>query len=361
MSVDPGFKPDGVLTMRISLPPARYSSPERIRTFYLELERRLRELPGVQTVGAISGLPLTGQGGSGTTTVDTQAVPFDRSFPEADSRAVTPHYLQAMGVQLLKGRYFDDRDNETSAPVAIIDETMANAYWPAGDALGRRIKRGGPQAPTPWMTVVGVVRHVRYASLERPSRVQYVYPLAQLPVSSMSVAIRAGSDRSGLASTAQRIVTDLDADLPVYAVRTMDDVMSVSVMRRRLVMLLLTVLAGLAVALAAVGIYGVISYWVAERTQEIGIRVALGASEVRILRMALEQGLAVVSVGVVIGAVGSLILTRTLEGMLFNVSATDPPTFVAVAVGLIGVAVLASYLPARRAARLDPSHSLRQS
>src|SRR5262245_26921989 len=251
-----------------------------------------------------------------------------------------------MGVQLLKGRYFDDRDNETAAPVAIVDETMANTYWPAGDAIGRRIKRGGPPSPAPWMTVVGVARHVRYASLERPSCVQYVYPLAQLPVPSMSVAIRAGSDRTGLASAVQRIVTALDADLPVYAVRTMDDVMSVSVMRRRLVMLLLTVLAGLAVALAAVGIYGVISYWVAERTQEIGIRVALGASEVRILRMALEQGLAVVSVGVVIGGVGSLILTRTLEGMLFNVSATDPTTFVAVAVGLLGVALLASYLPA---------------
>ena len=218
--VDTGFKPDHVLTFRASLPQTRYGTPAQLVAFYRELNRRVRELPAVQAAGAVSGLPLTAQGGSGTTTMDSRAVPFDRSSPEADARAVTTGYLEAMGVQLLRGRYFDDSDTETSAPVAIVDETLANTYWPNEDAVGKRIKRGGPPSTSPWMTIVGVVRHVRYASLERPSRVQYVWPYAQGPLPNMSVAVRTGTDPHSVAPLAERLVTSLDPDLPAYAVRT---------------------------------------------------------------------------------------------------------------------------------------------
>ncbi|HYR86643.1 MAG TPA: ABC transporter permease [Terriglobia bacterium] len=358
--IDPGFSSSGVLTMRVVLPPARYAQPEQIRTFFGDLMRRVTDVPGIRSGGAVNGLPISGNGGSGTTTVDSTALPLDQSSPEADLRIVTPGYMETMGMQLVAGRYFDEHDNEMSAPVAIIDETMAKTYWPNGDALGKRLKRGGRQSTNPWMTIAGVVRHVRYLSLERPSRVQLYWPHAQNPLTAMSLALRTSGEPAAIAAAIQRATIAMDPDQPIFAVRPMDELLADSMMRRRLVMLLLAVFAGVAVTLAALGIYGVISYWVSQRAHEIGIRMALGATRGHVLRMVAGQSFSVLAVGVLLGLAGSLGLTRLMRTMLFNVDATDPSTFALVCGSLLGVGLLASVIPALRAILVDPVHTLRQ-
>src|SRR5207245_2096606 len=217
MQVDPGFRPENVLTMRISLPDARYPKPEQIRRFYQQALDRVSKLPGVVAAGIVYGLPLSGQGASGTVTVDTRAVRPEDTTPEADWKPASPGYFKALRIPLIRGRYFDERDNESAAPVAIIDETMAKTYWPTEDAVGKRIKRGGgPNNNSPWMTIVGVVRHVRYRTLEAQSRVALYWPHAQTPFSSMSLALRTSGDPHALAATAQREILAVDPDQPVY-------------------------------------------------------------------------------------------------------------------------------------------------
>jgi putative ABC transport system permease protein len=358
--VDAGFDPSGVLTMRVVIPAARYSEPAQIRSFYREVLRRASALPGVVKVGANNGIPLSGAGGSGTTTVDNPAFPDDRGTPEADQRIVTPGYFEAMGMTMLSGRMFDERDNETGQPVAIIDETMAKTFWPNEDPLGKRIKRGGRQGTQPWLTIVGVARHVRYRTLEEPSRVQLYLPHAQSPTTGMSLAIKTSLDPRTLSNSVQREVIGVDPEQPVWAIRTMDELMATSVMRRQLIMTLLTVFAGIALMLAAVGIYGVISYWVTQRSHEIGIRVAIGASRLDVLKMVLGQSMSVVLMGVAIGLIGAAALTRLMTTLLYNVSATDAATFAGYSAALILVGLLASYVPARRATRIDPVTMLRQ-
>jgi putative ABC transport system permease protein len=265
-----------------------------------------------------------------------------------------------MGMTLLSGRLFDERDSDTGQPVAIIDETMARTFWPNEDPIGKRIKRGGRQSTQPWLTIVGVVRHVRYRTLEEPSRVQLYMPHAQTPTTGMSLAIKTTVDPRTLSNAIQREVVAIDREQPVWAIRTMDELMATSVMRRQLIMTLLTLFAGIALALAAVGIYGVISYWVTQRSHEIGIRVAIGASRLDILRMVLGQSMSVVLIGVAIGLAGAFALTRLLGTLLYNVSTTDVATFGVYSVVLVLVGLLSSYLPARRATRIDPVTMLRQ-
>jgi predicted permease len=360
MEVDPGFRPDGVLTMRIALPDAKYPQPPRIRAFYREVAERVSKLPGVEAAGLVSALPLSGSGSSGTITVDSRAVSGNDASPEADLRPATPGYFKAMGISLVGGRYFDERDTGTAAPVAIIDETMARTYWPNEDAVGKRLKRGDAQSTNPWMTIVGVVRHVRYRTLEEYSRVTLYWPHAQDPRSSMSLAIRTSSpDPYTLAATVQREILAVDPDQPVYKVRTMPELMADSVARRRLAMLLLAIFAGAALALAAVGIYGVMSYSVQQRAHEMGIRMALGASRANVLQLVLGQCLSLTLVGVALGLAGSLIMAGLISSLLYHVKSRDPVTFALVALVLTVVALMASYLPARRATKVDPVVSLR--
>ena len=358
--VDAGFDPSGVLTMRIVVPAARYSEPDQVRSFYREVLRRVSALPGVTKVGASNGIPLSGSGGSGTTTIDNPAFPDDRGTPEADQRIVTPGYFEAMGMTILSGRMFDERDSETGQPVAIIDETMARTFWPNEDPIGKRIKRGGRQSTQPWLTIVGVARHVRYRTLEEPSRVQLYMPHSQVPTTGMSLAIKTHLEPGTLSTSVQREVIAVDPEQPVWAIRTMDELMATSVMRRQLIMTLLTLFAGIALMLAAVGIYGVILYWVAQRSHEIGIRVAIGASRLDVLKMVLGESMSVVLIGVVIGLVGAAALTQVMATLLYDVSATDAITFATYSAALILVGLLASYLPARRATRIDPVTMLRQ-
>jgi len=358
MDVDPGFRPAGVLTMQLSLPEQRYSKPEQIRNFYRNVLDRVTRIPGVQAAGGISTLPLSGNS-SGTTTVDSRVVSGTEASPEADRRDVLPGFFQAMGVDLLRGRYLDERDNETAAPVAIIDETMAKTYWPHEDPIGQRVKLGGRQSTAPWMSIVGVVKHVRYRTLEAQSRVEVYFPHAQRPYSDMALVIKTPGDPFTLAPAIEREVLTVDPDQPVYKVATMTQLMSDSVARRRLSMLLLAVFAAAALLLAAVGIYGIISYSVAQRLHEMGIRMALGASRADLLRLVLGQSLWTTLAGVIIGLAGAAFLTRFMSSLLFSVRAADPATFLLVAAGLIVIALLASYIPARRATSVDPMHALR--
>jgi putative ABC transport system permease protein len=360
--VDTGFRADGVLTLRVALPSQKYSRPEQTRAFYRDLLDRVRQLPGVDAAGAATGLPLSGTGWSGTTTVDTQAVQPKDTTPEADQRPVTPGYFEAMAIPLVSGRYFDQRDIATAAPVAIVDETMAKKYWPNDDPIGKRIKQGGGRSSNPWRTIVGVVRHVRYRTLESPSRVEFYWPFEQtgFPLGTMSLAIHTASDPRSLATVVQRQVLALDPDQPVYRIRTMHELVSESMARRRLSMVLLAIFAGVALALAAVGIYGIMSYTVAQRLHEVGIRMALGAQSADVVRLVLGQSLWLTLSGILAGLVGSLLLTNFLSSLLFNVRATDPATFALVALILAFVALLASFVPAYRATNVDPVNALRQ-
>jgi predicted permease len=361
--VDPGFNPDNVLTMRIALPQQRYQKPEQVANFYREVLARIRQLPGVEAAGAISALPLSGGGGSGTTTIETQAVPADKASPELDLRPVMPGYFESMGIALVKGRLFDDRDVPTAAPVAIVDETLVQTYWPNEDPIGKRLHRGSPGSTQPWMTVVGVVRHVRMRTLEAPSRMELYWPAPQNPFNAMSLAIRTSTEPMSLANAVQKQILSVDPEQPVYRIRTMNEFLASSIERRKLSMLLLAIFAGAALALATVGIYGITSYSVAQRSQEMGVRMALGASRSGILRLVLGQSLTMAGIGVIAGLIGSFILTgllaSMLESMLFNTAAVDPITFVLVAMVLIAVTILASYIPARRATRVDPMVALR--
>jgi putative ABC transport system permease protein len=359
LAVDPGFRPDGVLTLRVALPGALYSKPEQIRGFYSDLLTRVRSLPGVRAAGAISALPVSGLGGSGTTTIDTDSVPMEDRSPEADQRVVTPGYFEAMGITLLRGRTFDDHDTAGATPVAIIDETMASTFWPGQDPIGRRLHIGGAGNQVPWTTVVGVVRHVRNRSLETRSRVEVYWPAYQQPANAMALAVLASGNPMSLAPTIQRDVATIDPDLPVYRVRTMAQVMGDSLLRRRLALVLLATFAGLALLLACVGIYGVTAYGVAQRQVEIGVRMALGADRAQVLRLIMAGGAATIAFGLALGLALSLFLTRVMRGLLFSVQASDPLALGGAVILLLLAALLAIFLPALRATRVNPMAALR--
>jgi predicted permease len=296
--------------------------------------------------------------------VDSQAVPPDQRTPETDYRTVTPGYFQAMGIALVEGRYFDDHDTESSAPVAIVDQSMARLYWPGESALGKRVQLGGgPQSNIPWMTIVGVVKHVHYRTLEAKSRVEVYWPAYQLTpygLPAMDLAIRTSSrDPKTLASAIEQKVHALDPDQPVYHVRTMDEWMADSVARRRLALILLGIFSALALLLAAVGIYGTTSFAVTQQTREIGVRRALGAQRKDVFRLVVIQGVSAVAVGAVAGVAGALGMTQLIRQALFDVSPADPVTYATVIVVLALVALLAAWIPAWRATRVEPLVALR--
>jgi putative ABC transport system permease protein len=359
LKVDPGFKPDGVLTMRVSLPEAVYNKPEQIRAFYASLVDRVQKLPGVQAAGAVSALPLGDPGGSGTVTIDTQAVPPDERTPEADMRTATPDYFRAMGIGLVAGRFIEARDTDGATKVAVVDESLARTYWPGQDAVGKRLHFGGTKSTSPWITVVGVVRHVRNRTLEARSRVEVYVPEDQMSFNGMTLAVRAAGNPLSLAPTIEREVASIDPNLPVYRVRTMTEVMGESVQRRKLALILLEVFAGLALVLAGVGIYGVTSYGVAQRQVEIGVRMALGADRGKVLRMMIAGGMTTIAIGLAIGVVLAPVVTRMMGGLLFAVHPADPLAIAGGAAVLVAMAFLAILIPARRATRVSPMKALR--
>jgi putative ABC transport system permease protein len=359
LAVDPGFHADRVLTMRVSLPSEKYGKQEQVTGFYREVLRRIDGLPGVEASGATAALPLTGLGGSGTVTIDTQAVPLDQRTPETDWRPATPGYLQAIGMSLLRGRYFTQGDIATAAPVAIVDDSLARTYWPNENPIGKRIKLGGMRSTAPWMTVVGVVGHVHYRALEAPSRPQLYWPEFQNPYHTLSLAIRTSVDPKSMALPVQAAIHQVDPDQPVYQIRTMSQLRSEWVSRRFFSLVLVGLFAGVALLLAAVGIFGVMAYSVARRSHEIGVRMALGARPRDVLRMVIAQGLGMVGAGLAAGLVFALGLVQLIKSMLYQTNAIDPATFAAVAAVLLAVAVAACLLPAWRAMRVDPTIALR--
>jgi predicted permease len=351
MNVSPGFDPDHLLTFTIGLP----SSADSVHqlAFYQQVLEHLQTLPGVKAVGAVSRLPLAGGNSS-----RGFSVPGNANAYNADIRVSTPDYFRTMGIPLLKGRNFSESDVGSSLNVAVINEALARAVFPGEDPIGKQLTNFGPDSLT--LQIIGVIGNVRHVGLDTAPNSEIYQVLGQAQWPSMFVAIRsATADPTSITSAAQRAVWSANQDVPLANIRTMQEVIANSVQRRRFSMLMLTMFATVAMLLAAIGLYGVMSYSVAQRTKEIGIRMALGARRPDVLALVVKQGMALVFAGIAAGTILSLATTRLISGMLFGITATDPLTFAGVAALLSVVAFLANYLPARRAASVDPMVALR--
>jgi predicted permease len=359
-NVDPGFRTNNLLTMGVVLPETKYPDHARRSAFYTEMIRRVEALPGVQSAAVTNWIPLVRQGDSVGVTFEGRPAPEPGKMPIAVTRVVSPHYFNTMGIQLLQGRQFTDQDKVDSPNVVVISETMARRYWPGENPLGKRLTPGRPESPDDWCEVIGVVKDVRQFELDADPKPQMYLTYAQADFfAPRHLVVSTNVEPLGLAATVRRTVWEIDKDQPVSNIRTMEDVLSESVARQRFSMLLLGIFAALALALAAVGIYGVMSYSVAQRTREIGIRMALGAQTRDVLKLTVGGGLKLVLIGVLIGLVAAFILTRMMSSLLFGITATDPTTFIIISLVLIGVALFASYIPARRATKVDPMIALR--
>ena len=355
--VDPGFDPQNTLTLRVSLPRARYPEDSQQRAFFEEAERLVSSLPGVVAAGATTVPPLKGYRWTGDMTIEGRS-PEDY-VREVRHKEITPEYFRAIGLTLLRGRFFDGSDMEETQPTIIVNDTLARRYFPGEDAVGKRLKFTKPDIESPWQTIVGVVSDEKQDSLSAEVKPEIYQSHLQTAQNEMTLVVRAKTDPRALIGAIREQLRTIDPGLPVYDVKTMGDVIYESLARERFIMLLLIVFAVLAFALAAVGIYGVMSYAVAQRTREIGVRIALGAQGRDILRMVVGQGMLLAALGVVIGVAAALLLTRVMSSLLYGVSATDPATFSAMALLLACVALAACYVPARRAARVDPMVALR--
>ncbi len=356
-NVNPGFQPENLLTMTVSLAGPRYTDNEPVISFYQQMRERLEAIPGVQSASATSTLPISGGDSNGELAIEGR--PFaPGEAPGASFRRVLPNYFQTMSIPLLEGRPFDERDRGGHSMVIIVNQEMARRYWPNGDALGKRIKIGPPERE-PWLTIVAVAGDVKNTGLDAEPKLATYEPHAQRPRGTMDILIRTSVSPMSLADAVRSEIRAADKDAPVYSVGTMEKRIQASVAPRRFNMALLTIFALMALVLAAIGVYGVMSYTVAERTREIGIRMALGAQSSDVLKMVVKQGLMLATAGIVSGLVASLFLTRLMTSLLFGVSATDPATFALISTLLIGMALLACAVPAHRATKIDPMVALR--
>ncbi|MFN7943774.1 MAG: ABC transporter permease [Blastocatellia bacterium] len=356
--VNPGFNPERVLKVRLSLPSSKYPEGTNVAAFYQQLLERLNALPGVQAAGATSSVLLYKIHNSAGILIEGRPAP-NGPRPELPLDSVSPNYFQVMGMQIVQGRNFNEQDKRDGLPVAIVNETMARRFWPDEDPIGKRFTFGnaGPQAN--WLTVVGVVRDSRRQGLDAPIRMESFLPHAQRPLRAMEVVLRTTDDPLVMARTVRTAVWSLDGNLPVSEIETVEQMLGARIAPRRFNLLLLGLFALVAVLLAAVGIYGVMAYAVTQRTREIGIRVALGAQTRDVLRLVVRQGMSLTGIGIGIGLVTAMWATRLMTGLLFGVRATDPVTFVAIALLLAFVALVACWIPARRATKVDPLVALR--
>jgi len=360
-NVDTGFRTENALTMRMVLPFPKYAKAETRRAFYDEVLPKIKELPGVESAGMITFLPLSFHGMNFNFSVEGQPAPGDTKLPFALFRVVSPDYFRAMGIPLRRGRYFDSRDSADAQPAVLVNRRLAEQYWPGEEAIGKRLKVGPLDSPNSWLTVVGVVGDTRQTGLNE-QKLEFYVPYAQELRSFMAprdLVVRTKSDPAVIAAAVRRAVWSVDKDQPVSNVRTLDQVFAAAISQERFQALLLGLFAALALLLACVGLYGVISYAVVQRTHEIGVRMALGAQPLDVLRLVIRQGMSLTLAGLVIGVVAGTFVTRVLTDMLFGVTPRDPLTFAGVPVLLLLVALLACYIPARRATRIDPLIALR--
>jgi predicted permease len=351
LNVDPGFKTDQLLTMQLGVP-ARYGDPAARLTFYDELEARLRALPGVVNVGGTTRLPL------GSTNVTTMLEVEGRAVsraerPEVEMRRAVFDYFSTMQIPLLRGRTFSREDNLTSPPVAVVNAALAARVFPGEDAVGRRVRFGGD-----WMSIIGVVGNIKHGSLEEVPRAELYISYRQGPPVGPFVVIRAQTDAVALTGTVRQAVREVGADPPTE-LRTMEAIKSQAVAARRFVLLLVGLFGILALGLAALGVFGVITLIAAERTTEVGIRLALGATPSQVLHLVIGQALKLALAGIAVGAVAALSLGPLLEAQLFGVRPIDPITYAGVGLALVLTSVLGALLPARRAMRVDPAWALR--
>jgi putative ABC transport system permease protein len=358
MGVDPGVRTANILTMNLSLAESRYDTPLKRAAFYKSVTERLERLPGVRSAGGVMFLPLRVSllsfrvGVNSFTIQGRPPVPQDQR-PQADYRVATPGYFSTMGIALLQGRLLDSHDDLNARRVALINETMVRKHFAHENPIGQHLLMGEP------VEIVGVVADAKMYGLDTPVEPAVYVPHEQHPAASMGVAVRTEGDPAAMAPAVRQEILKLDAEQPISSVRTMQEVLSDSLMLRRATMLMLTVFALLALTLATLGIYGLTAYSVSRRTHEIGLRVALGASRPQILRLVVGRELVTSMIGAAIGVGAAFIMTRGLSAMLYDVTATDPLVFVCMPLMLIAVSVIASYVPARKATKIDPLVALR--
>ena len=358
------LEPEKILTMRTVLPREKYREPQQRNNFYRQVLERVENLPGVEAAGYSTSVPLSWKGGTSGFYPEGLTDPIAGFAYDANHRQVSANYLQAMNIPLREGRYFDNRDNEKSMPVVIINETMARQYWPGQNALGRRLKIGDPNEPGKlWKQIVGIVADIRQMGIDEPVKAEMYLPNEQITdwpgFVPRDLAIRITGDTTSLVGSVRQAIREVDPDQPVSNVATMAELLGEEAAQRRMGMIMLTGFAALALLLASLGIYGVLAYFVTQHTNEIGVRLALGATPRNVLFLVLKKGMGLTLVGVVIGVAASFALTRLMSSLLFGVQAADPLTFVSVPLLLGAVALLACAIPAHRATKVDPMVALR--
>jgi predicted permease len=363
LSVDPGFHPDRVLKMEMDLRTQQYEKDPAIRSFWQRVLDGVRALPGVESAGVGTHVPLTDSHGRTDITIEGMIEPAPGSYPHPDYHEVSPGYTETLGISILRGRTLTSADVEGALPVALVNSTLAKKFFPNTDPIGKRFMFGRKaqrdKSKWKWITIVGVVGDTKLYGLANPARLEVYTSFLQYTPSSMTLVVRSGVDPAAMTTAIRDVVASIDKDQPIFDISTMNEVVTKSVSNRRITLVLLGLFSALALILATIGIYGVISYSVAQRTHEIGIRMALGAHQSGVLRMVLGQGAKIALIGICIGIVAAFGLTRLMSSLLFSVNAFDPITFGGVAIVLTIVALAACYIPARRAMRVDPMVALR--
>jgi putative ABC transport system permease protein len=355
--VSAGFDPNNILTFNVSLPSTLYPENNKVQDFYTQAEQRIRNLPGVEEVGATTKLPLTGYRWTGDMTIEGR--PPEEYVREVRHKEITPNYFRAVGLPLVSGRFFNESDNDKGQPVVIINSALARRYFPGEDPVGKRLKGGKPEEDDPWEIIIGVVGDEKQEGLSAEVKPEIYQSYLQSPENNMAIVVRTTTDPKSIVGAIREEIRGIDRNLPLYDIKTMNEVVYESLARERFITMLLIIFAFLALALAAIGIYGVIAYSVAQRTHEMGIRMALGASRNSVLKLVVWQGMKLALGGVTVGLLASFALTRLMASLLFDVSASDPATFTLVAVLLAIVALVACFVPARRATKVDPMVALR--
>jgi predicted permease len=356
--IDPGFNPDKVLSFRVFLPVSIYPDDDATRLAFRRISDELRNVPAVQIVGSIEKVPLTGSGPQTPYAWDSETLHHWESI-SADWRSVNPEYFQAMGIRFLAGRAFTDQDDANHPPVVIVDEMLAKKAWPGENAIGKRFTTTENNPPQSWLTVVGVISHVRIHDITTNVREQIYFPFKQHPSRAMYYTLKTSGDPTALISAATLAVHKVDPDLAVHQVHTMQEYFSLAMAQARFTLILSGIFGGVALLLTSVGIYGLISYFTSKRVREFGIRIALGAQREDIYRMVVGEGLKLAAAGVLIGIGCAFFMTRMLRGLLYGVGSSDPLTFISVPLVLLSIAVLAAFIPASRAVRVQPMVALR--